>query len=68
MVKTKISEVFFFNFESRVVCDRSSDIRFKIQRAYPQMRTWAWSELRPKIHGYTECKGTCDVEQAVSCI
>ena len=24
--------------------------------------------LRPKIHGYTGCKGMCAVEQAVSCI
>ena len=24
--------------------------------------------LRPKLHGYTGCKRTCSVEQAVSCI
>ena len=38
------------------------------QKASLLFKTGQERTLRPKLHGYTGCKRTCSVEQAVSCI
>ena len=50
--------------DSQRQSDRDGQRKGKVR----QHTSCCFGTVRPKLHGYTGCKRTCSVEQAVSCI